>query len=513
MNDDMKRNAALLLTIALTVFGCKNEKLAVEAESITLSESSVELVPGEEFTITATVKPDNADNKTVSWSSGNEAIATIDQNGLITAVAAGSTSVKASCGKAVAFCQISVSGKPVEKITVAPDKLDMRKGETIQLTAAVTPEDAEYERITWSSSDEGVAIVDASGKVSAVKAGSAEITAKVGEVSGTCSVTVKVIEVESVTLTPSSLQLYEGETSALEVTVEPADAEYTLEWTSSDESVVTVSNGNVTAIKAGHATIYAEAGGKRGECTVTVSQKSSGLSIGCYYYEDGTYSAVLDAGKKAAGVVFWVGNPAAQDQTLASEHPECTHGLAVALEDAAPSYWQDRYSIYNDLVDTWARRNVPQYSSVAVSFSGSGADRLNTISGYNNTKVLDAFDSADENWDWRLGIVEAMHDFVDANPSPENTSGWYIPSPKELSLLCSGEYEGNIYDIWNEKDILTQVNPLIEKAGGSPVASTYYWSSSESSVMEAVFVNMIVGSVDDQSKSYPQRNVRLIFAF
>lgn len=505
--------AITTLFLALGVISCQGQKQPIEAEEIVLSDKEITLVAGETKTITATVLPENAEDKTISWTSADESIATVSADGTVTAAAPGETSVKASCGNISAECKVTVSAKPVESVTVTPATADLIKGETVQLSAKVLPEDATDTKVTWSSADESIAIVDATGKVSAVAAGNTTIYAEASGKKGECKVNVRVIEVETVTVTPSTLKLLEGESSELTAEVLPENAEYELEWTSSDESVATVEDGKVTAIAAGTATISAIAGGITGTCTVTVTRNSAEPAIGDFLYEDGSWSSTLESDKKVVGIVFWAGNALEEDPILAEEHPDCKNGLAVAVTEAAPSFWQGRFSVYNKTIYDWAKTAMPDYSPVLVEFRASGTDYLNMKLGYSNTKVLEAFNEDGANWDWQVEVIGSMNDYKAANPAPESTSGWYIPSPKELSLLCSGEQEGNIYDIFNKKEILLQVNSRIAEAGGTQLEAIHHWTSAESSAMQAVFVNMNVGSVDAASKGYPERKLRLILAF
>lgn len=509
----MKTTHAAIMTLFLALLSCQGQKQPVEAEKIVLSDNAITLVAGEQKSVTATVLPEDAEDKTVTWTSADGNIATVSADGTVTAVAAGRTSVKAECGKVCAECTVTVSAKPVESVVVTPSTAEMIKGETLQLTARTMPEDAEETKITWGSEDESIAIVDATGKVSAVATGNTTIYAEAAGKRGECSIKVIVVNVETVTVSPATAKLLEGETAVLEATVLPENAEYELEWISSDEAVVTVEEGKITAVAAGTATVTALAGGKSGSCTVTVTRNAADPAIGDFFYEDGSYSSVLDPEKKVAGIVFWTGNASEDDPILASEHPECTKGLVVAMNDAGSTYWQSRFSVYNKTINEWARTAMPGYSPVLVEFRTSGKDYLNMKLGYNNTMVLEAFNEAGDNWDWQIEAVSAMNSFRSSVAAPENTSGWYIPSPKELSLLCSGEQEGNIYDIFNKKEVFEQINTKITEAGGTPISATYYWTSAETSAMQAVIVNMTIGSVDAVSKGYPERMLRPILAF
>ena len=216
----------------------------VDVSSVTLSKSELTLTEGESETITATVKPDDATDKTVSWSSSDPAVATVD------------------------------GGKIVK------------------------PDNATDKTVTWTSSDPEVATVDG-GVVTAVKEGTATITAKAGDKTAACEVTVKkkTVAVESVELDKSELELAEGESATLVATVKPDDAtDKTVTWSSSDPEIATVDGGVVTAVKGGTATITASAGDKTATCAVTVKADEHPLAalFGDYTF----YSLVLGVNEK-----------------------------------------------------------------------------------------------------------------------------------------------------------------------------------------------------------------------
>ena len=241
--------------------------ITVSTESITLDKTSLSLVVGETAQLTATVKPDDATDKKVAWASSDESVAKVS-NGKVTAVKSGKATITAKCGDKIAECAVTVT-VPTGSVTLDKTTLSLAVGETEQLTATVKPDDATDKNVTWTSSDESVAKV-VNGKVTAVKSGKATITAKCGGKTAECAVTVTV-PTGSVTLDKTSLSLAVGETVQLTATVKPDDAtDKNVAWTSSDESVATVANGMVTAVKAGNATVSAQCGGKTAKCIVTV---------------------------------------------------------------------------------------------------------------------------------------------------------------------------------------------------------------------------------------------------
>ena len=249
------------------------KKKVIAVTSVTLNKTELSLNKGQSETLTATVKPDNATDKSVTWSSSNTAVATVDSNGKVTAVAGGNATITAKAGDQQATCAVTVS-VPLESISLNKTELALNKGQSETLTATVKPDDATDKTVTWSSSNENVAFVDAQGKVTALSGGNATITAKAGDKQATCAVTVT-IPVESITLDKTTATLEEGESVTLMATITPEDAtNKSITWTSSDNSIATVDqNGKVAAIKEGTATITAKAGEKQASCEITVNKK------------------------------------------------------------------------------------------------------------------------------------------------------------------------------------------------------------------------------------------------
>lgn len=249
-------------------------KNVVSVTEITLNKTELALNEGGSETLVATVKPNNATDKTVTWSSSNTAIATVDENGKVTAVKEGTATITAKAGEKSATCTVTVSKNiiAVTSITLNKTTLSLTEGESETLTATVKPDDATDKTVTWSTSDSSIATVDQNGKVTAVKAGSATITAQAGEKSATCNVTVSGIPVASITLNKTRVTLHPGETDTLVATISPDNAsDQTITWTSSYPEAVTVDdNGKITAIAVGASTIHASCGGKSASCEVTV---------------------------------------------------------------------------------------------------------------------------------------------------------------------------------------------------------------------------------------------------
>ena len=252
-------------------------KEVIEVEGITLSQTSLLLGEGATATLTATVTPENATDKTVTWSSSDESVATVSGDGLVTGVKEGKAVVTATAGEKNAQCEVTVQKGVVEvtEITLSQTNLTLTEGETAALTATVLPTDATDKTVTWISSNPSVATVSDAGLVTAVLEGTTTITASAGGKTAQCTVTVEkaFIAVTEVTLSQSSLILDEGATAQLIATVLPTDAtDKTVTWSSSNPSVATVSDGLVTAQQEGTTLITASAGGQSAQCTVTVQK-------------------------------------------------------------------------------------------------------------------------------------------------------------------------------------------------------------------------------------------------
>lgn len=270
---------------------CLITVLATPVTSVTLDKSTASLMVGETVTLTATVNPENATDKTVTWTTSNASVATVE-GGVVSALKVGRATITAKAGEKTATCTITVVATPVSAITLDVTSASMMAGEAILLTATVYPETAADKTVTWTTSDASVVTVSRAasddsepgvsfGYVIARTVGTATITAKAGDKTATCTITVIPTPVSSITLDITSASLTAGQTLTLTATVDPADAtDKTITWTTSDATVATVSNGVVTAIKAGTALITAKAGEKTASCTITVKAAHSGSHEG-----------------------------------------------------------------------------------------------------------------------------------------------------------------------------------------------------------------------------------------
>ena len=273
----------------------------IAAESVTLDRETVSLVLGnpaaDTATLTATVFPENATDKTVIWSAEPAEAVKLTDNGngscTVKALKAGETVVTATTadGGFTATCTVTVSSVSAESVELDQKELNLIVGdpesETATLTATVYPENAENKTVSWSADKTGYIELTDNGNgsctVKALKAGSVTVTATV-EDSGhtaTCTVTVSSVSAESVELDQKELNLIvgdpESETATLTATVYPENAtNKTVSWNAVPEGVVelTVDGAvcTVKALKEGEAVVMVTAADGRftATCTVTV---------------------------------------------------------------------------------------------------------------------------------------------------------------------------------------------------------------------------------------------------
>ena len=227
---------------------------------------------GDTAQLTVSFSPaDTNDDRTLEWVSDDPEVATVDEDGLVTAVGPGETLITASCGEFSDKVRITVV-IPAEQVTISRDSLDLTKGEGAQLSAEVLPEDTTEGRdVYWSSSDSSVARVDGNGYVTAVGAGSCTIRASHGSLSASCRVTVSA-PLTGIGLNKTDITLLEGDSASLSVEYYPWDTtdDRSVSWSSSDSGVASVSGGSVRAVSAGSCTITATVGRFTASATVRV---------------------------------------------------------------------------------------------------------------------------------------------------------------------------------------------------------------------------------------------------
>lgn len=238
---------------------------------------SLKLYEGDSQRLEVTYTPKDVEVKTLNWTSSNTAVATVASDGTVKALKAGTATITATTpnGKTAA-CALTVQPEYPEKISISSYSQVVPMGKTVTLTATVVPSDVKNKTVNWSSSDNGIATVDASGNVKAINQGNAVITAaSPGGASATCNIAVVLPEPDAVELNLTKLILEVGDVRYLRASVTPENAHSTYTWTSSDAAVATVSqSGELKAAGVGNAVITVEtSNGKTATCTVQVLER------------------------------------------------------------------------------------------------------------------------------------------------------------------------------------------------------------------------------------------------
>lgn len=364
----MKKNIVLAViataAMALSLVGCgvKVTNISVpdaatleKGESITLpvnfgtedapAETPV-IATGESATAETAAQDEKiakaAEKLTLAWTSSDESVATVDETGTVTAVAAGEAEITAAVKDTemqdVCVITVKVSAKELK----VPDTLEVKLNDTDEtaIEAKCEPEDASNISFDFASSDEEVATVDKDGKVKVLKAGECDITTTLmqdGEKVTEKTTHVKAFyEVESITLDSNEGKLTVGNSHTIKATVAPEEvaAETTIEWSSSNEKVATVdSNGKVTAISSGNATITATAGEESANYEVTVEQPKKATTSNKTYSSSSSNSAAVTPSNPAPVAPV---TPSAPVTPVQPSNPEPA-APAPAQPDPAPA--------------------------------------------------------------------------------------------------------------------------------------------------------------------------------
>lgn len=332
--------------------------------------------------------------------------------------------------------------------------------------------------------------------------------------------------------------LQPGTRYAYTITVKADAIDVTVDVTGSDEWIA-----------GGEATV--------GSKTVLVRYIAEDVKKGDYLYTDGTTSdgglrtVYTDGsmvslsgadkpqpvtGKTVAGIVFWtpsetstVGRltPASltYDRIMAAEHPSCTHGLAVAVKTvtyngSSEMRWQDPSEyIVNFQRNEFTHNRKSDFYEVHASDVTNNTSLINRILGYQNTVVLLAYNeycTDNGKGDYIVHLAEAIAEFrQNATPAPAGSTGWFLPSLKELHLLCYKDVD-DIYNQNNRSYTYTRnlVNASLSAAGGDNLRTDkWYWASTEITGSWAWILTPYNARVDVLEKYNISPMVRAVCAF
>ena len=287
---------------------------AVDVTGVTLDKTTLDMTVGETAQLAATVAPENATDKTVAWTTSAEAVATVE-NGVVTAVGAGTATITAACGEVKAECTVTVKAAEALPISVsvggnAAAVTKLKDGVyravvpygsdvTFEVKDTTMVAVMDYGNNAYNSSfanpftltsaelkkaelsDENLAKLNPFTPAELSKVAYFNIMDVMAGASYVVYVemTNEPVPATGVTLDKTELSLKPTETATLTATVSPENTTDTLVWSSSAEDIATVENGVVTAVSTGQATITAACGEFKAECAVTVGEAVSAESV------------------------------------------------------------------------------------------------------------------------------------------------------------------------------------------------------------------------------------------
>ena len=315
---------------------CKVTVNASPLQEVRLDKSKMEILKNDSETLTATLVPANTtDDRTVTWSTNAEDVATVNQSGRVTGKKEGTAVITAKVGDKEAGCTVTVKEVHTQRIYFDDSKLTLNKGKNKTLSLRFDPSNTtDAKKATWESSEPSVASVSTSGYVRALKKGTTTVTAKVGDM--TASIEIEVVEVPmtGVKISYGSKSLKVKQSTYMSASYLPSDTTDTRSgtWKSSNTDVATVSSsGKVTAVSEGEAIITFTSGAFTAECYVkvlpanadvfsTISITPNQKEIGCGVSD--TQKIMADVGDGTDPVVWTSSNPAvvavSTDQSLAA---------------------------------------------------------------------------------------------------------------------------------------------------------------------------------------------------
>lgn len=306
--DNRVNNVPSLYDLLYTQQSIKNqskpeEEPDIEISKIELNTTSLALEIGESSTLTYTITPENTTDKEVNYSSMDPNIASVDDNGLVTALHNGFTQVLVTCANGTnAMCDVTVYTTP-EELELDKKELELfvNGNSSYSLQASFRPASSNaMTNLVWNSSDSNIVSVDENGKLTAKKNGSATITAtSENNLQDSCMVTVYTIP--STLILPSQISLEKGASTKIEPIIEPVSSNYDTDitWYNANENMIRVSeDGTITGLEAGTTILKAYTkNGIEATCTISVYTEIKDISLSADW-------AVLDLSKNNTERIF-----------------------------------------------------------------------------------------------------------------------------------------------------------------------------------------------------------------
>lgn len=353
-------------------------EVTVVMSGITLSDYTIDsFFVGETRTLTATTSPEGGN---VVWTSGDAGVATVSENGVVTAVGEGSTTITASFGNYTETCNVQVT---VPSISLSKTNATLYVGDSTTVAASTLPGSM---TVSWSSDNSGVATVSG-GKITAVSAGTTTIRATMSyagkSYAATCTVSVTQ---PSVTLSKTAVSLISGDSTTLTASTTPGGC--AISWSSSNAGVATVSNGNVKAVSVGTAQITAQItyAGKtyKASCTVTVADPSVVIStssnvITFSEIENGTCTLTANV-TPDGGTVAWSSDNSAVAPVSGNGTTATVKALSEGSATITATYTVKGKTVKDSCTIT-VQKAASTLSLTGLSYPGSGTVDSFTISG------------------------------------------------------------------------------------------------------------------------------------
>lgn len=280
----MKKLYLLIIISSLVLIGCTKK-----VESVTISPEEIELNADnhETYQLKVVVDPKSA-TKQLTWTSSNEFVATVNDNGIVQSKDIGECTITAQAGDKSANCLVIVydATTTLQSITFTDASKTISVGQSEKLTYSLKPSFL-HPKLTWASSDNNIVKVSENGTITALAEGTATITATHKDITGTCKITVKST---TISLNKTKDTLAVEDKMQLTATTSPSISSSFIKWTSSNTTVAKVdSTGKVTAIAKGDVVIKATIGKKEATCNIHVASAIISLPSSVYIYECRTY--------------------------------------------------------------------------------------------------------------------------------------------------------------------------------------------------------------------------------
>ena len=187
MRNLFKSATGILLVIL--VLGCGKQTELPKVWAVSINKSYLSLIKGESEQLSVRITPTtDATERNLTWSSSDPKVVTVNQAGLVTALKSGSSTITVRAGEKSATCSVTVTN-PIKSLTLDYTSVNLEVGNKATLIVTISPADADETTVQWNTSDDSVALVE-NGTITAVAWGGAVITAKVGDLEATCTVSV-----------------------------------------------------------------------------------------------------------------------------------------------------------------------------------------------------------------------------------------------------------------------------------------------------------------------------------